>query len=131
MFSGSIRAGARAEPEDGFITKRRVRAMSGRAWNEIVKKNMYWECRSADLETQSRFSSARLHGRLGNDLLSRVLRRSTIGAEGFHCRVRNGIGCWDPRKGHQAIHEVGWNSESVILVSHAANICMRGADRHG
>ena len=32
-------------------------------------------------------------GRPGGDLLSRVLRRSTIGAEGFHGRVRDGIGC--------------------------------------
>ena len=31
--------------------------------------------------------------RPGNDLLSRALRQSTIGAEGFHDRVRNGIGC--------------------------------------
>src|SRR3954454_13501011 len=30
-------------------------------------------------------------GRPGDDRLSRVLRRSTIGAEGFHGRVRNGI----------------------------------------
>ncbi len=29
----------------------------------------------------------------GSDLLSRALRRSTIGAEGFHGRVRDGIGC--------------------------------------
>ena len=32
-------------------------------------------------------------GRLGSDLLSRALRHSTIGAESFHGRVRNGIGC--------------------------------------
>ena len=32
-------------------------------------------------------------GRPGSDLLSRVLRRSTIGAGAFHGRVRNGIGC--------------------------------------
>ena len=32
-------------------------------------------------------------GRPGSDLLSHVLRRSTIGAEGFHGRVRNGIEC--------------------------------------
>lgn len=32
-------------------------------------------------------------GRPGSDLLSRVLRRSTIGAGTFHGRVRNGIGC--------------------------------------
>ena len=31
-------------------------------------------------------------GRPGGDLLSRVLGRSTIGAEGFHGRVRDGIG---------------------------------------
>ena len=32
-------------------------------------------------------------GRPGSDRLSRVLRRSTIGAERFHGRVRDGIGC--------------------------------------
>ena len=37
----------------------------------------------------------------GSDLLSRALRHSTIGAEGFHGRVRDGIGCWGPRYGHQ------------------------------
>jgi hypothetical protein len=31
-------------------------------------------------------------GRPGNDLLSRVLRHSTIGAEAFNGRVRDGIG---------------------------------------
>ena len=38
----------------------------------------------------------------GGDLLFRVLRGSTIGAEGFHGRVRDGIGCFAPRYGHQA-----------------------------
>ena len=33
-----------------------------------------------------------LLGRPGGDLLSHALRRSTIGAEGFHDRVRDGIG---------------------------------------
>ena len=33
-------------------------------------------------------------GRSGNDLLSRVLRHSTIGAEEFNGRVRDGIGFW-------------------------------------
>ena len=33
-------------------------------------------------------------GRPGSDLLSRALRQSTIGAAGFHDRVRNGVG-WD------------------------------------
>ena len=32
--------------------------------------------------------------RPGSDLLSRVLRQSTMGAKGFNVRVRNGIG-WD------------------------------------
>ncbi len=32
-------------------------------------------------------------GRPGSDLLSRALRQSTIGAEAFHDRVRDGIGC--------------------------------------
>src|SRR5436853_4388955 len=41
--------------------------------------------------------------RLGDDLLFRALRRSTIGAEGFHGRVRDGIGCFAPRYGHQAV----------------------------
>src|SRR6266849_8079759 len=39
----------------------------------------------------------------GGDLLFRALRRSTIGAEGFHGRVRDGIGCYAPRYGHQAV----------------------------
>src|SRR5438045_2450833 len=38
----------------------------------------------------------------GGDLLFHALRRSTIGAEGFHGRVRDGIGCFAPRYGHQA-----------------------------
>ena len=38
----------------------------------------------------------------GGDLLFRTLRCSTIGAEGFHGRVRDGIGCLAPRYGHQA-----------------------------
>ncbi len=42
-------------------------------------------------------------GRPGGDRLFRALRRSTIGAEGFHGRVRDGIGCFTPRYSHQAI----------------------------
>ena len=42
--------------------------------------------------------SVTLLGRPGNDLLSRVLRRSTIGSGAFHGRVRNGIGCSHPDK---------------------------------
>src|SRR4051795_4489239 len=43
----------------------------------------------------------------GSDLLFRALRRSTIGAEGFHGRVRDGIGCFSPRYDHQAFPETG------------------------
>jgi hypothetical protein len=41
-------------------------------------------------------------GEPGGDLLFRRLSGSTIGAEGFHGRVRDGIGCLAPRCGHQA-----------------------------
>ena len=34
----------------------------------------------------------------GGDLLSRVLRHSTMGAGDFHGRVRDGIGCGLPAK---------------------------------
>ena len=44
-------------------------------------------------------------GRPGGDLLSHVLGRSTIGAEGFHGRVRDGIGCIAPRNDHQVVQE--------------------------
>ncbi len=39
---------------------------------------------------------AREAGRPGGDLLSRALRRSTMGAGAFHGRVRDGIGCRRP-----------------------------------
>ena len=41
-------------------------------------------------------------GRPGNDLLSQVLRHSTIGARAFDGRVRNGIGSDRSAEGHQA-----------------------------
>ena len=37
----------------------------------------------------------------GSDLLSRVLRHSTIGAGVFNGRVRDGIGFWAHRSNHQ------------------------------
>lgn len=49
--------------------------------------------------------------RFGGDLLSHVLRRSTIGAEALNGRVRNGAGCFalamttKPRKNHDAPQE--------------------------
>ena len=44
-------------------------------------------------------------GRPGDDLLSRVLRHSTIGAEAFNGRVRDGIGFWAPRSDHRTGEE--------------------------
>ena len=52
-------------------------------------------------------SDALVVGRPGGDLLSRVLGRSTIGAEGFHGRVRDGIGCIAPRNDHQVVEQPG------------------------
>ena len=40
-------------------------------------------------------------GGSGDDLLSRVLRHSTMGAEAFNGRVRDGIGFWAPRSSHR------------------------------
>jgi hypothetical protein len=37
----------------------------------------------------------------GGDLLSRALGRSTISAEAFNGRVRDGIGFWAPRSSHR------------------------------
>ena len=57
-----------------------------------------------------------LLGRPGGDLLSRVLGRSTIGAEGFHGRVRDGIGCIAPRNDHQVVEaEVGFRVNEALL----------------
>ena len=53
-------------------------------------------------------SNFRAVARPGSDLLSHTLRCSTIGAEGFHGRVRNGIGCFAPRHNHQAMLPHGY-----------------------
>ena len=49
----------------------------------------------ADLVKRGDFSAFR---RPGNDLLSQVLRHSTIGAEAFDGRVRDGIGSYRSAK---------------------------------
>ena len=43
-------------------------------------------------------------GRPGDDLLSRALRRSTIGPGGLNDRVRNGIG-WGPSGNSHQVNE--------------------------
>ena len=55
----------------------------------------------------------------GGDLLFRRWSGSTMGAEGFHGRVRDGIGCLAPRYGHQAGEAPGgeWRVRSVWAAS--------------
>ena len=63
----------------------------------------------------------------GGDLLFRVLRRSTIGAEGFHGRVRDGIGCFAPRYGHQAFQKAVISNQNRSLIlpdSEASCACL-------
>ena len=60
-------------------------------------------------------------GRPGGDLLSHVLGRSTIGAEGFHGRVRDGIGCRSPRHNHQVVAEQITGDEVLNVIE--AEIC--------
>ncbi len=69
-------------------------------------------------------------GRPGGDLLSHALRRSTIGAEGFHDRVRDGIGCLTPRHSHQVIQTQGsliYENQSVFTARRASK---RGLPLH-
>ena len=53
--------------------------------------------------------------RFGGDLLSHVLRRSTIGATALNCRVRDGIGCFaravttKPREEHFYPSQEHWS----------------------
>ena len=57
-------------------------------------------------------------GRPGNDLLSRVLRRSTIGAGAFHGRVRNGIGCSHPAITTRSAKSMLFSRSCLIVPSH-------------
>jgi hypothetical protein len=60
----------------------------------LMEETPRWDCR--------RGKEAKIVlGRPGNDLLSRVLRHSTIGAEEFNGRVRDGIGFLAPRSNHR------------------------------
>src|SRR6201985_2533068 len=67
-------------------------------------------------------------GRPGGDLLSRVLRRSTIGAEGFHGRVRNGIGCIAPRHNHQVIEASKGCEEEVHFIGLSHHLLIAACD---
>ena len=56
-------------------------------------------------------------GRPGNDLLSRVLRHSTIGAEGFNGRVRDGIGFFSPRSDHRTSQKQQQAKSSLLFIT--------------
>jgi hypothetical protein len=58
-------------------------------------------------------------GRPGDDLLSQVLRHSTIGAEAFDGRVRDGIGSDRFAEGHQAgeTHRSKWALLALVFLS--------------
>ena len=64
--------------------------------------------------------------RFGGDLLSHVLRRSTIGATALNGRVRDGIGCFaramttKPRKTHAVRFRFG---KDTIQVSIPGRVC--------
>ncbi len=58
-------------------------------------------------------------GRPGSDLLSRVLRRSTIGAEGFDGRVRNGIGSSPLAIATRPAKRIVMGFETLVCFSHA------------
>ena len=68
--------------------------------------------------------------RCGSDLLSHVLRRSTIGATALNGRVRNGIGCFaramttTPRKKHS-----NHSSKSVLLTVQKPFLATTGSNQ--
>lgn len=75
--------------------------------------------------------------RPGSDLLSRVLRRSTIGAGAFHGRVRNGNGCSRPAittRSAKGKREAGFRHEPCVKASPGRRSTLRqcpmDAQRH-
>ncbi len=59
-------------------------------------------------------------GRPGGDRLSRVLRRSIIGAGGFHGRVRDGIGCGLPAMATRPSEPAGGGLAACLARGHDA-----------
>ncbi len=80
-------------------------------WREPLRRIEIWKkAARAAVHIVMRDNDRSVLCRPGGDLLFHALRRSTISAEGFHGRVRNGIG-WDaPRYNHQADKEQRDNS---------------------
>ena len=74
--------------------------------------------------------TVRAMGWLGSDLLSRALRRSTIGAAGFHCRVRDGIGCLTRAITAKPTHRPDASlpsSDCCVFAGGARSVCGRGS----
>ena len=69
-----------------------------------------------------------LLSRIGGDLLSRVLRRSTIGVPALNGRVRDGIGCFagamttNPRKKRVNIGLLFWACRAQVW-----DLCLTGS----
>ena len=74
----------------GYVDRRRFH-LAGRA-QAPVQRHRISRCRGW-FRGPARAGFGSGLGGPGGDLLSHALRRSTIGAEGFHGRVRDGIGC--------------------------------------
>lgn len=79
--------------------------MVGLSHKTLMGMSMFNSCKGKKGDVNARKSAKKAKGpliRLGNDLLSHVLRRSTISAGSFHGRVRYGIVCLSFRDSHQA-----------------------------
>ena len=77
-------------PRQGLIVREiRLSVCSGPAW--VVAGRVRGVCFP---EPSGHWGGLGLLSRFGDDLLSHVLRRSTIGATALNCRVRDGIGCF-------------------------------------
>ncbi len=130
--AGGDRAGHSHRPhhrprERSSVTRRNllIRAAGRRSQARAPPSAGHHEIRFSGIDRRCRTSSqatrpVRLRngpglGRPGGDLLSHALRRSTIGAEGFHGRVRDGIGCFTPRHSHQAIQSRSAIASSLHL----------------
>ena len=81
----------------------------------------------------ARFTEIASFSRFGGDLLSHVLRRSTIGVSALNGRVRDGIGCFtdamttNPRKQrkHRPVHV---SALADFMRSLFSSLCVFGVD---
>ena len=105
------------EPDElpGCSTPRQGKgAVGSRQWAVGKNESVTAYCLLPFEKTGDREEEASVLGRPGDDLLSRVLRQSTIGAEAFDGRVRDGIGSDRLAEGHQAGEE-RWLKQNWIF----------------